>query len=339
MMNLYARIVILGLIVFMPSMALTQDVSGVMSGTVFGPNGETVPDMPIQATRAGSGDYERTRSAANGQFMLASLAAGSYTVTISTPYCCAYQPYESEEIVVVASETTSIEIHLEEGVYFSTLADDASVLVAIIRKRQEIPDLPVPRMPNGNPNLSGMWIIGEDPYPQGADAHPWAEELFAERIANDLADLPHRRCLPGGPPIPTLVPPMLAKFVQTADLLVILFEDVPGFRQIFLDGRQHPDDPNPSWLGHSIGHWDGEVLVIDTVGYNARGWVGVYPRTEELHVIERYKRTEYGRLELEVTAEDPTVFKAPWIQNLPLELAPQEELIEYVCENDKWGQS
>ncbi len=79
--------------------------------------------------------------------------------------------------------------------------------------------------------------------------------------------------------------------------------------------------------------------MIDTVGYNARGWMGIYPRTEELHVIERYRRTEYGFLELEVTAEDPTVFITPWIQNLPLELVPQEELIEYVCENDKWGQS
>ncbi len=335
-MNLYARIVIRGLIVFMPSMASTQGDSGVMSGTVFGPNGETVPDMPIQATHAVTGEYERTQSASNGQFMLASLAAGSYTVTISTP-CCIYQPYESDELIVAADETTSFEIQLEDRVYFATLADDPAVLAAVVRNRQEIPDLPVPRLPNGNPNLSGMWLIGEDRYPQRADAHPWAEDLFAERIANDLADLPHRRCLPGGPPIPTLVAPMLAKFVQTADLLVILFEDVPGFRQIFLDGRQHPDDPNPSWLGHSIGHWDGDVLVVDTVGYNDRGWMGFYPRTEQLHLIERYKRTEYGRIDLEVTIEDPTVFRAPWIQNLPLELAPQEELIEYVCENDKWG--
>ena len=242
MINLYARIVILGLTVFMPSMASTQGDSGVMRGTVFGPNGETVPDMPIQATHAGSGEYERTQSAANGQFMLTSLAAGSYTLTISTP-CCAYQRYKNEEIVVAAGETTSLEIHLEESVYFATLADDPSVLAAVIRKRQEIPDLPVPRLPNGNPNLSGMWMIGEDPYPQGADAHPWAEELFAERIANDLADLPHRRCLPGGPPIPTLVAPFLGKFVQTADLLVILFEDVPGFDKYFLTGVNTPMTP------------------------------------------------------------------------------------------------
>ena len=336
-MNCYAKVVIPGLIVIMPLVASAQDDSGVLSVTVYGPNSETVADMPIQATHAGTGEYERTRSAADGQYELIGLPAGLYKLTIST-ICCVYQSYENDKIAVAAGETTSLEIHLEEGTTFNTLADDPSILAAVVRNRQEIPDLPVPRLPNGTPNLSGMWLIGEDPYPRDAEAHPWAEELFAERIANNLADLPDSRCLPGGPPIPALVPPALGKFVQTADLLIILFEAPPGFRQVFLDGRNHPDDPNPSWLGHSIGQWDGDVLVVDTVGYNDRGWMGAYPRTEDLHLIERYKRTEYGRIDLEVTIEDPTVFKAPWIRNLPLELAPQEELIEYVCENDKWGQ-
>jgi len=337
MMNLCARIVIFGLVVFMPSMASTQSDFGVMSGTVFGPEGETVPNMPIQATHAGSGEYKRTRSTVDGQYELIGLPVGLYKLTISAP-CCTYESYKNEDVMVAAGETTSIEIHLEGAVDFATLADDPGILAAVVRNRQEIIDLPVPRLPNGTPNLSGMWLIGQDPFPQDVDAHPWAEEMFAERIANVFLDSPHNRCLPGNPPIPSQVPPNLAKFVQTADLLVILFEDVPGFRQIFLDGRQHPDDPNPSWLGHSVGRWDGDILVVDTVGYNDRGWMNVYPRTEDLHLIERYARTEYGHIDLEVTIEDPTVFNAPWIRNLPLELAPQEELIEYVCENDKWGQ-
>ncbi len=337
MINPYVRIVILGLIACMPLTTSAQGDSGVLSGTVFGPNGETVPDLPIQATHSASGEYERARSAANGEYMLTSLAAGSYTVTISTP-CCTYKKYKNEEIVVAAGETTSLEIHLEGDDYFVTYGDYSDPLAAAMRNKQEIPDLPVPRLPDGKPDLSGMWLVGKDPYPQSADAHPWAAEIVAERKANGLAELPSRRCLPYKPPIPSIVPPHLGKFVHSEDLLVILFEGVPGFRQVFIDGRQHPDEPNPSWLGHSIGHWDGEVLVVDTVGYNDRGWMmGNYPQTEELHLIERYRRTEYGRLELEVSAEDPTVFKAPWIQNLPLDLAPQEELIEYVCENDQWG--
>jgi len=339
MTNLGARIVTFGLMACVPFTASSQGGYGVISGTVFGPSGETVPDLPIQATHAASGEYERTRSAANGEYMLTTLAAGSYTVTISI-LCCTYESYKNEEIVVAAGETTSLEIQLEGmgNDYFVTFGDYSDPLAAAIRKKQEIPDLPVPRLPDGKPDLSGMWLVGKDPYPQSADAHPWAAEIVAERKANGAAELPSRRCLPYKPPIPSIVPPHLGKFVHSEDLLVILFEGVPGFRQVFLDGRQHPDEPNPSWLGHSIGHWDGEVLVVDTVGYNDRGWMmGNYPQTEELHLIERYRRTAYGRIELEVSAEDPTVFKVPWIQNLPLDLAPQEELIEYICENDQWG--
>lgn len=336
MFSLYARNVIFGLIVCLPSTAFSQGDAGVMTGTVFGLNGETMPDMHIQATHDASGEYARTRSDANGQFNLTNLVAGSYTVTIYIP-CCEHESYKQEEIVITSGETTSLEIHLEKARNFATVGD-ASGVSKTMRKRQEIPDLPVPRSANGKPNLSGMWAVGNDPYPQGADAHPWAAELRAERIANDLADWPHRLCLPGDAPIPTVVPPILIKLVQTEDLLVMLFEDVPGFRQIFLDGRKHPDDPNPSWLGHSIGHWDDDVLVVDTVGYNDRGWLSGYPQTEDLHIIERYTRTEYGHLELEVSIEDPTVFKSPWIKNLPLELMPQEELLEYVCENNVWAQ-
>jgi hypothetical protein len=91
-------------------------------------------------------------------------------------------------------------------------------------------------------------------------------------------------------------------------------------------------------MGHSIAHWEGDVLVIDTVGYNDRGWLSGYPRSEELHIIERYKRTDYGRMEVEMTFEDPKVFRKPWKQLMVFDLAPQEEIIEYVCENNKWAQ-
>ena len=120
----------------------------------------------------------------------------------------------------------------------------------------------------------------------------------------------------------------IVKFIQTDNLLVILFEDVPGFRQIFLDGRKHPEDPDPTWMGHSIGHWEGDTLVVDSVGFNDRLWLDAHPVTEALHMIERYKRTEYGVMELQVTYEDPAVFNEPLVQNRSLDLAPQEELIE-----------
>jgi hypothetical protein len=124
--------------------------------------------------------------------------------------------------------------------------------------------------------------VGSDPFPEKPDAKPWAQEIQDERVANNFRYHPHNYCLPGGPPITGGAAPFIAKFVHRDDLLVILLEDVGGYRQVFLDGRSHSEWPNPSWLGYSIGHWEGDDLVI-------------------------------------------------------LDLAPQEELIEYVCENNKWA--
>jgi hypothetical protein len=118
-------------------------------------------------------------------------------------------------------------------------------------------------------------------------------------------------------------------------LVVILSEGTPGFRQIFLDGRKHPADPDPSWVGHSIGKWEGDTLIIDTIGFNDRGWMDIYPRTEKLHIVERYRRPDFGHLEIQATIEDSGVFAKPWQINLKWDLAPQEELIEYVCENNR----
>jgi hypothetical protein len=131
---------------------------------------------------------------------------------------------------------------------------------------------------------------------------------------------------------------MIAKFVHTPDLLVTLFEGPPGFRQIFLDGRGHPENPNPSWLGHSVGRWDGDTLVVDTIGFKASnlGLNGDYPRSEMMHLEERDTRTEYGYMDLRITIADPGVFVRPWVRNLHFDLVPQEELIEFVCENNTW---
>ena len=127
--------------------------------------------------------------------------------------------------------------------------------------------------------------------------------------------------------------------MQKDDLLVVLLEATPSFRQIFVDGRDHPEMPNPTWMGHSIAHWEGDTLIIDTVGFNDRGWESGYPQSEERRTVERYTRTDYGRMELEFTIEDPKVFNSPWVSNIVFDLAPQEELMEFVCENNKWAQT
>ena len=140
----------------------------------------------------------------------------------------------------------------------------------------------MPRAVDGKPDLSGVWIINPNPNPERPERVPSADAPAAER--NELS--PGTRCLPSGLPVPSIAPPHLVKFVQTPTLLVILSESVPGFRQVFLDGRAHPADPNPTWTGHSIGTWDGDTLVIDTVGFNGKIRVAG-PSTERLHMVER----------------------------------------------------
>ena len=340
-MKVYSRIAVITLIAFLSPAAISQNSSASIGGTVYGPNGETVPDAPIQATNTDTDDYQRFRSDANGGYKVTGLPAGPYKLTISPP-CCTYGYYESEGIEIASGEAREFEIKLQQGDSIGTIGDDPNLNAAAIRGRQEIPDLPIPRMSDENPDFSGVWLYGAltDPYPQAADAHPWAQEIFDERVASIFRNHPHNECLPGDAPTPYGgASPFLIKIVQKPELMVVLLEDLPGYRQIFVDGRAHPDDVNPSWVGHSVGRWEGDVLVVDTVGYNDRGWMEGYPRTEDLHIVERFTRTEYGRMMIEVSIEDPTVFKKPWILKIPMDLTPQEELYEFVCENNKWGQA
>ncbi len=146
--------------------------------------------------------------------------------------------------------------------------------------------------------------------------------------------MPSAYCLPG-----EIFPsaPLPYKIVQTPSLIVQLSEFVGGFRQIFLDGRKHPADPDPTWRGHSIGRWEGDTLVIDTIGVNDRSWLPAFlPHTEMLHVVERYSRPDLAHLNVDVSIEDPGTFTKPWQLHMVWTLAPGEEIGEAVCENNKY---
>ena len=113
----------------------------------------------------------------------------------------------------------------------------------------------------------------------------------------------------------------------------MLLEDFVAARQVFPDGRGHPKELNPSWYGHATGKWDGDTLVIDTVGFNDRGWIGPNPVTEKLHLTERYHRRDVAHLDIEVTIDDPGTYKKPWQMVMVWDLAPNEEVQEFVCED------
>jgi len=204
------------------------------------------------------------------------------------------------------------------------------------------PDGPAPRTKDGHPDFTGFWgyagVTSDLARDYGVGEVPMTglgERLFKERQANLGKDDPEARCLPTGVPRRDPYP---TKMVQTPDLLIILFEgNIHSYRQIPLDGRPHPKDVNPTWYGDSIGHWEGEELVIDTIGFNGKTWLDMagHPASDKLHVIERYSRPNLGTLRLHLTIEDPVMYKRPWDVTYDTPLEPGQDIIEYICQENE----
>ena len=213
----------------------------------------------------------------------------------------------------------------------------------------------VPRLPDGTVDLWGTWVGGGEiddiekdgglkPGELDSLMLPSAKALMAARAKTPEKD-PHNFCLPMG--VPRQAGAFPWRFVQyptheRATHMFVLFEgNAHMFRQIFMDGRKHPQDPTPTWFGHSIGRWDGDTLVIDTIGYNDKFWFDRrgHPHTEKLHTIERWTRVNYSTLTNEVTIDDPGAYTKPFTVKFTARLSkPGDELMEYVClENDQFG--
>jgi hypothetical protein len=211
------------------------------------------------------------------------------------------------------------------------------------------PDLsaPAPRTPEGKPDLSGLWqpaamLIGDlaANLPRGSvPFQPWAEKLYNDRRANNGRDDPTANCIVGGVPRSDAVPYPFKVLHMPGGLVVILYEAVHSYRQIFADGRPLPVDPNPSWFGYSVGRWDKDTLVGRDDGLQRQGLARQLrtPATERLRVIERFVRKDFGHMDILITIDDPGAYTKPWDVTLPLVLRPDTELLEYICnENNKY---
>jgi hypothetical protein len=210
---------------------------------------------------------------------------------------------------------------------------------------------PTPKTVDGKPDLSGVWEsapeyfynLANDLKPDEVIMQPWAKALQTERERKLHQDDPLSRCMPPGVPridMSTPDAPHPFKIVQTPMLVVLLYETSSNstFRQVFLDGRPLPKDPQPTWLGYSIGRWDGATLVVDTTGFNGLSWTDTakgHPQTEAAHVTERFMRRDFGHLEIEITIDDPKAYVKPWRAKVPVRLLPDTDLIETYCENEK----
>jgi hypothetical protein len=184
--------------------------------------------------------------------------------------------------------------------------------------------------------LSQFWNLGAS-FKDGLPFQPWAAELHRQRVAQNSQDNPDAHCLPLGlMQLHTHGQPR--KMIQTPGVIVILYEANAGVRQIFTDGRPLPKDPQPWWFGYSTGKWDGDTLVVETAGFRDLGWLDVEgsPLTESGKIIERFRRVDYGHLDIEVTIDDPKAYTKPWTVTVHQRLMPDTDLIEFVCqENEK----
>ena len=224
---------------------------------------------------------------------------------------------------------------------------------------------PPPRSADGKPDFSGIWQsarkipctpefskfvecgleIGGSPLalnigadlPGGLPYQPWAAALAKQRSADNSKDDPHARCLPDNPPRPYGLPHM-TKAVHTPKLLVLLNEVNAMYRQIFIDGRPLPVDPNPSWNGYSTAAWEGDTLVVRTNGFRDGLWLdmGGNPLTDAATLTERIRRPTYGRLDVQITVDDPKAYTRPWTVEMPQQITLDTELIDEIClENEQ----
>jgi hypothetical protein len=166
---------------------------------------------------------------------------------------------------------------------------------------------------------------------------PSAERLYRDHLATSGATDPAARCLPFGVPrVHVTFEPY--QMIQRPDRVVVLHENLTMFRQIFMDGRELPANRTPTWMGYSVGYWEQDTLVVTSAGFNGKAWLDTngHPTSDALHVIERFRRRDFGHMEIQITIDDPKMYTRPWTVIVPHELLPDSELLEFVClENEK----
>jgi hypothetical protein len=231
---------------------------------------------------------------------------------------------------------------------------------------------PTPRTPDGHPDLSGVWELARGPgrgrggtagqakgsppppppaptdgpplatfsniganFKDGLPLRPWAAELLAKRKADNSKDNPDAHCLPMGL-MQFHLHPMPRKIIQTPKEIVIIYEANHGLRQIYLDGQHVPEkDADPWWYGYSTGHWDGDTLVVETTGYRDDVWLDVWgtPMTSAAKTTERFRRINYGSMQIDVTIDDPKAYTKPFTVRVNHRLSPDTELMEFICQD------
>jgi len=303
-----------------------------ITGTVADVYGETLANATIQATNLATKATFRTQSSATGAYALPQLPRGTYTLFVNVPGMVGYR---QQGIVLSADQTMHLDVRVLDSVNLNTLGDGREQN-ATRQVLHPTPAGPTPRTADGKPDLSGMWYAPRTIDFGPTEPLPWVQALMKERAENQLKDWPLTRCLPLG--VTLFASRDFYRVIQTPTHFFILSEnDVPNYRQFFLDGRSHPKNLDPTWMAHSVGKWEGDTLVVDTVGFNDKTWnPDMSSPTEKMHVTERFRRPDLGHLEIELTIVDPGAYAKPWTIKRISDLAPDEEVQEFICtENNR----
>lgn len=206
---------------------------------------------------------------------------------------------------------------------------------------------PAPRTPDGKPDLTGLWRPELNSYnlnvvqslkEEAEFFRPAADAVFKQHVADNHRGDPVTHCLPSGPiAILTAGGNGHYRIMQSPNLIGLLYEGGSLYRQIFMDGRELPKDPNPTWMGYSVGHWEGDTLVVESAGFNDRTWLDRmgHPHSEDLRVTERFQRVDFGHMRFQVTYDDPKTLIKPLTISLAVNYAPDTDMLESICDNEQ----
>jgi hypothetical protein len=307
--------------------AFPQSNSGAITGKVIDQDGATVSGVSIRAKDLNIGTAYKATTSGSGDYSFEGLPDGTYQVSFPTLGLNA----PPQNVVVHAGQASRLDIRVRDT-SLNTLGEDRSFYATRVAPHPT-PTGPAPRTREGKPDLSGVWWAPRILEPPEPTLLPWALDKVKQWAANSAKDIPSARCLPMG--VAMMFEFGVSKLIQTPTLLVIIGEHDESVRQVFLDGQGHPKDMDPTWRGHSIGRWESDTLVVDTIGFNGKSWIAAYPSafpyTEMLHLTTRFRRPDLGHLEMDVTFDDPGTFTKPWTLKTVSDLAQGEEVQEEIC--------
>jgi hypothetical protein len=312
--------------VLLASVSTADNGPSAIAGTITDWDEVPIGKAEIQAKCATGKQFQAT-SSATGDYTLKELPAGTYEITVTAE---GMRPFKKQNLALQPGQALRLDVRMEDYATLNTLGEGRGYIAGLISPHA-VPPGPSPRTPDGKPDFSGVWRAVRTVSSDKPEMLPWAEALTKKNLENLRKDWSFTHCLPAGATMEGEYLPY--RVVQTGAIIALIYEDdMP--RQIHLDGRPHPKNWDPTYVGHSVGKWEGDELVVDTVGMNDKTWIDSsgHPHTDQLHITERYRRPDLGHLEVQITVEDPGAYKKPWtIQKVSDLAASSEEVGQYIC--------